>query len=111
MDNELVYFFLVVVIHRYKVKNFCKQFLLQWVGNVPIPLYVISKLLNPRKPPFLITDFTTAFVLAVVVVIVELGLISWIRWKYMDTPFLKAALQIAVGGVLVFLTGIFIGSA
>lgn len=61
--------------------------------------------------PFLITDFTTAFVLAVVVVIVELGLISWIRWKYMDTPFLKAALQIAVGGVLVFLTGIFIGSA
>ena len=61
--------------------------------------------------PFLITDFTTAFVLAVVVVIVELGLISWIRWKYMDTPFFKAALQIAVGGVLVFLTGIFIGSA
>jgi erythrin-vacuolar iron transport family protein len=38
-------------------------------------------------------------------------LISWIRWKYMDTPFVKAALQIAVGGLLVFLTGIFIGSA
>lgn len=61
--------------------------------------------------PFLIADFHTAFVLAVVVVILELGLISWIRWKYMDTPFIRAALQIAVGGLLVFLTGIFIGSA
>jgi erythrin-vacuolar iron transport family protein len=29
----------------------------------------------------------------------------------MDTPFIKAALQIAVGGALVFLTGILIGSA
>jgi erythrin-vacuolar iron transport family protein len=61
--------------------------------------------------PFLISDFHTAFILAVLVVIIELGLISWIRWKYMDTPFVKAALQIAVGGLLVFLTGIFIGSA
>jgi erythrin-vacuolar iron transport family protein len=61
--------------------------------------------------PFLITDFHTAFIFAVVVVIAELGLISWIRWKYMDTPFMKAALQIALGGLLVFLTGIFIGSA
>ena len=61
--------------------------------------------------PFLISDFHTAFILAVVVVIIELGVISWIRWKYMDTPFFKAALQIAVGGFLVFLTGIFIGSA
>jgi erythrin-vacuolar iron transport family protein len=61
--------------------------------------------------PFLITDFHTAFVLAVVVVLVELAAISWIRYKYMDTPFLKAALQIAVGGALVFATGILIGSA
>ena len=61
--------------------------------------------------PFLLTNFHSAFILAVLVVIVELGLISWIRWKYMDTPFFKAALQIAVGGLLVFLTGIFIGSA
>ena len=61
--------------------------------------------------PFLLTDFHSAFILAVLVVIVELGIISWIRWKYMDTPFVRAALQIAVGGLLVFLTGIFIGSA
>ena len=44
-------------------------------------------------------------------VFVELWIISWIRFKYMDTPFLKAAFQIAVGGFLVFLTGILIGSA
>jgi len=61
--------------------------------------------------PFLIRDFHTAFVLAVVVVLIELAAISWIRYKYMDTPFMKAALQIAVGGALVFATGILIGSA
>jgi erythrin-vacuolar iron transport family protein len=61
--------------------------------------------------PFLLKDFHAAFVLAVAVVIVELGIIAWIRWKYMDTPFVRATIQIAVGGFLVFLTGIFIGSA
>ena len=37
--------------------------------------------------------------------------ISWIRWKYMDTPLLRAAFQVVVGGVLVFIAGILIGSA
>jgi erythrin-vacuolar iron transport family protein len=61
--------------------------------------------------PYLIPDFRTATGLAVVIVFIELWAISWIRYKYMDTPFLKAAFQIAVGGFLVFLTGILIGSA
>ena len=61
--------------------------------------------------PFLISQFHTAFILAVVVVLIELAAITWIRNKYMDTPIIKAALQIAVGGLLVFLTGILIGSA
>jgi erythrin-vacuolar iron transport family protein len=61
--------------------------------------------------PYLIPDFTIATWLAMVVVFIELWAISWIRYKYMDTPFLKAAFQIAVGGFLVFLTGILIGSA
>ncbi len=61
--------------------------------------------------PFLIPQFHTAFVLAVIVVLLELSAITWIRNKYMDTPIIKAALQIAVGGLLVFLTGILIGSA
>lgn len=61
--------------------------------------------------PYLIPDFWTATVVAMIVVFFELWAISWIRWKYMDTPFLRAAFQVAVGGALVFLTGIFIGSA
>jgi hypothetical protein len=61
--------------------------------------------------PFLIADFRTAMIVAVGVVAVELTVISWIRHKYMDTPLLAAAFQVVVGGVLVFLTGILIGSA
>ena len=61
--------------------------------------------------PYLIPDFWLATVLAVVVVAVELAAISYIRYRYMDTPFLQAAFQIGVGGALVFLAGILIGSS
>jgi hypothetical protein len=61
--------------------------------------------------PFLIPSFWTAMVVAVAVVVVELAAISWIRWKYMDTPPVSAAFQVAFGGALVFATGILIGSS
>jgi rubrerythrin len=61
--------------------------------------------------PFLIADFRTATTFAVIVVAIELGAISYIRHKYMDTPFWQAAFQAIVGGLLVFLTGYFIGSS
>jgi rubrerythrin len=61
--------------------------------------------------PFLIKDFHVAFIAAVIVVAIELGAIAWIRNKYMDTPLLSAAFQVVVGGVLVFITGIWIGSS
>jgi rubrerythrin len=61
--------------------------------------------------PYLIPDFWTATIAAILVVIVELAVISWIRYRYMDTPFLNAAFQVMVGGALVFLAGIFIGSS
>jgi rubrerythrin len=61
--------------------------------------------------PFLIPSFGTATAVAVVVVAVELGIISYVRHRYMDTPFLSAAFQVVVGGVLVFVTGILIGSS
>jgi rubrerythrin len=61
--------------------------------------------------PYLIPDFAVATSVAVAVVVVELWAISYIRYRYMDTPFLAAAFQVVVGGVLVFLTGILIGSA
>ena len=61
--------------------------------------------------PYLIPHFTTATIFAVIVVVIELGVISWIRMRYMDTPFLRAAFQVVVGGVLVFIAGILIGSS
>jgi rubrerythrin len=61
--------------------------------------------------PYLIPNFQLATTVAVVVVAIELGAISYIRNHYMDTPFLSAAFQVVIGGVLVFLSGILIGSA
>ncbi len=61
--------------------------------------------------PFLIPAFLTAALLAAGVVIAELLLIAAIRHRYMDTPLLAATFQVVVGGVIVFLAGILIGSA
>jgi len=61
--------------------------------------------------PYLIPNFHLATGVAVVIVAIELAIISWIRHRYMDTPLLAATFQVVVGGVLVFLTGILIGSA
>jgi rubrerythrin len=61
--------------------------------------------------PYLIPHFSVATAVAVVVVALELLAISYIRNRYMDTPFLSAAFQVVVGGVLVFLAGIVIGAA
>ena len=55
--------------------------------------------------------FHIATAIAVVIVFCELWAIAWIRTRFMDTPFLRAAYQVVVGGVLVFLTGIVIGSS
>jgi len=61
--------------------------------------------------PFLLKDFHAAFVAAVIVVAAELATIAWVRNRYMDTPLLSAAFQVVVGGVLVFVVGIWIGSS
>lgn len=61
--------------------------------------------------PFLIPNFAVAMVVAIAVVLVELLAISWIRYRYMDTPLLQATFQVVVGGILVFISGILIGSA
>ena len=60
--------------------------------------------------PFLAPSFTVAMTIAATVVVVELAAISWVRNRYMDTPLLSAAFQVFVGGLLVFATGIAIGS-
>lgn len=61
--------------------------------------------------PYLIPNFWTATVVAIAVVTVELAVISYIRHRFMDTPFLQATFQVMVGGMLVFLAGILIGSS
>ncbi|HTX67133.1 MAG TPA: hypothetical protein VMD31_15280, partial [Opitutaceae bacterium] len=61
--------------------------------------------------PYLISNFQMATGVAAGVVLIELGVISWIRHHYMDTPFLSAAFQVVLGGLLVFVAGILIGSA
>jgi len=61
--------------------------------------------------PYLIPHFHIATAVAIAVVVIELGAISWIRNRYMDTPLVAAIFQVVVGGVLVFVAGILIGSA
>jgi rubrerythrin len=61
--------------------------------------------------PYLIGDFWTATTIASGVVAFELAVIAFIRNRWMDTPILFAALQVVVGGMLVFGTGVLIGSS
>ncbi len=61
--------------------------------------------------PYLIPSFAIATGVSFAVVAAELAAISYIRFRYMDTAFLAAAFQVVVGGVLVFLAGILIGSS
>jgi len=61
--------------------------------------------------PFLVGNFSLATSIATAVVAAELAVISYIRHRFMDTPFVSAAIQVALGGALVFLSGLAIGSA
>jgi erythrin-vacuolar iron transport family protein len=60
--------------------------------------------------PFLIPHFATAMIVAVAIVLIELATITWVRHRYMDTPVFSAAMQVALGGAIVFATGVAIGS-
>ena len=61
--------------------------------------------------PYLIADFWTATAIAGVVVLIELWIIAWIRARYMETKFMRAAFEVVLGGLIVFAVGILIGSA
>jgi VIT1/CCC1 family predicted Fe2+/Mn2+ transporter len=61
--------------------------------------------------PFLIPSFRAAMTVSAIVVLFELSIISWVRHRYMDTPTISATLQVMLGGALVFIAGILIGSA
>lgn len=61
--------------------------------------------------PYLIPDFNVATTVAILIVLIELWAIAWIRSRYMDTPFLQAAFEIVLGGLIVFAAGVLIGNA
>lgn len=61
--------------------------------------------------PFLLSNFQVAFGVAVAVVLIELGLIAWIRHRFMDSPWVSATMQVILGGTLVFIAGVWIGSS
>ena len=61
--------------------------------------------------PYLIPHFWTATTVAAAVVFVELWAIAYIQNRFMETPFLRAAFQVVLGGALVFAAGVLIGSA
>ena len=61
--------------------------------------------------PYLIHDFKTATMIAIAVVLAELGAIATIRHKYMGTAPIPATLQVVLGGLLVFATGVLIGNS
>ncbi len=60
--------------------------------------------------PYLIPHFWTATLIAFAVVFIELWAIVWIQNRYMQTPFLRAAFQVVLGGALVFAAGALIGA-
>jgi rubrerythrin len=61
--------------------------------------------------PFLIPSFQIATVVAVIVVIAELGVIAWVRHRFMESPWVSATLQVVLGGALVFVAGVLIGNS
>jgi hypothetical protein len=61
--------------------------------------------------PFLMPAFLAASMIAAAIVLMELLLIAWIRNRYMDTPLPTATFQVIIGGVIVFLAGILIGTS
>jgi len=61
--------------------------------------------------PYLISSFGMATAVAIVVVVAELGTISWIRHRYMESPLFSATLQVVLGGALVFVAGVLIGNS
>jgi len=61
--------------------------------------------------PFLIPSFSVAAVIAVIIMFAELAAIAWIRHRYMESPWVSATLQVVLGGILVFVAGVVIGSS
>jgi VIT1/CCC1 family predicted Fe2+/Mn2+ transporter len=60
--------------------------------------------------PFLLGSYHLALTVAFAVVGIELVAIAYIRYRYFNMNFFMSALQVIVGGLLVFGSGVLIGS-
>lgn len=60
--------------------------------------------------PFLIGNYHIALLVAFVVVGIDLIVIAYIRYRYFSMNFLMSVIQVVVRGLLVFASGILIGS-
>jgi erythrin-vacuolar iron transport family protein len=61
--------------------------------------------------PFLVSDVRSAVPVASMIVVIELLIISWLRFHYFQMPLLRSAVQVIVGGALVFAAGVAIGAS
>lgn len=61
--------------------------------------------------PFLLSSFYLALTLAMAVVGVELMVIAFIRYRYFASSFVRSVIQVVLGGGLVFVAGLLIGSS
>ena len=61
--------------------------------------------------PFLISNIGMALRIAYVVVLFELLIISFIRFRFMKTPLPKTVIQVILGGAVVFVIGLWLGTS
>lgn len=61
--------------------------------------------------PFLIGNIRHALHLAYFIVVLELLMIAFIRYRFMKTPLFSTIIQVIVGGGIVFGLGLFLGNA
>ncbi len=59
--------------------------------------------------PFLLSDLTLALRLAYGIVILELLAIAYIRYKFMGSSLIKTTIQVILGGLIVFVIGMWLG--
>ena len=86
--------------------------LMTTIGGVGHTLpYLVPQSWSLTVAGYVLNSFLIATWMAAFVVFIELWAIAWIRARYMDTRFLRAAFEIVVGGLIVFAAGVLIGNA
>ena len=61
--------------------------------------------------PFLIPQYRLALIVAVVVIAFELLVLSWIRWRFFNTSFLRSVASVTLGGAIIAAVSAALGAA